>query len=318
MHKVFIDTNIFLGLYESNNNNVGNIFADISKLKSTLVFSEQVYDEFLRNRDSILQKEIKSCQRNKVELHTTALISHLDNFKELIQLKRCFKDENNKLIESLETIQKNTFDDPVLQCFLTIYNDIQVQKFKRTEEIIQRARTRLLIGNPPIDKKKGTIGDQIIWETLLEKLTDDLIFVTEDNTYLEHKSFIENEYLRCTDKQVYITNKVSFALEKMGETPSQELKDFETLRVYKDFLKEDEVKDLLSHFAVEELEIIPNELYELFEQSEDDYDKFKELIGIDTEIEDRYRKPSHSIHSDYITIYRKYFNPLLSPYIEER
>lgn len=317
MHQVFIDTNIFLGLYETNNNNIDNIFADISKLKSTLVFSEQVYDEFLRNRDSILQKEIKSCEKNKVELHTTALINHLDHFNELNKLKKQYKDENKKLIESLKTIQSNTDDDPILKGFLSIYNDDQVKRFERTKEIIRKARTRLLIGNPPIDKKKGTIGDQIIWETLLEKVTDDLIFVTEDKTYSEHKSFIEREFLRGKDTKVHITDKVSFALCKIGEVPSQELKDFENSRAYNNFLNENEVKDLRSHFAIEGLEISNSELYELFKKSEDEYDEFMKLIGIDAGIEDRYRKSSHSIHSDYITLYRKYFNPNYSPYIEE-
>lgn len=227
MHKVFIDTNVFLDLYQTNKNNVSTIFADISKLKGTLVFSEQVYDEFLRNRDSTLQKAINLCNINKIELHTTALIRHLDEFKELDQLKNDFSYKNKELIKSLEKMQNDTSSDPILQSFLSIYNDTNVDKLKRTDEIIRKARIRSLIGNPPIEKKKGTIGDQVIWETLLENLTEDLIFVTGDKTYLHHKLFIESEFNDRTGKQIYITDKVSFALDKIGETPSKELIYFE-------------------------------------------------------------------------------------------
>lgn len=225
--RVFIDTNIFIGLYESNNNKIDKIFEDISKFKNMLVFPEQVYDEFLRNRDSILQNQINLSKKNKVEIHTTSLIRHLNEFTALSDLKKQFDDKNNELITALQKIKNNATEDPVLQGFLSIYNDEQVKKLPRTSEIIQKAHTRLLIGNPPIDKRKGTMGDQIIWETLIQNLKDDLIFVTEDQTYLEHKYFIENEYMTCTTKRIIITDKISTALKEIGEHPSFELISFE-------------------------------------------------------------------------------------------
>ena len=325
--KIFIDTNIFHGLYESNNHNVSKIFEDISKFKNKLVFSEQVYDEFLRNRDQILQQQINLCNSNRVELHTTALINHLDEYEGLLSLKKQFKKANIELIEKLKKIKNDTSEDPVLQHFLSIYSDKKVQIFPRTQEIIERANTRMLIGNPPIEKRKSTIGDQVIWETLLENLNDDLIFVTEDKTYSNHKLFIETEYFTRNGKKVKIIDKVSVALKLIGETPSQELIEFEKTQKYKDFIEEDEVKDLLDHFKIVEIEISNEKLYNIFKASNDDYYKFMELIGVTSEIEERYRKPyrsihpdytlSRSIHADYITLYRKYFNPLYSPYKED-
>lgn len=86
---------------------------------------------------------------------------------------------------------------------------------------------------------------------------------------------------------------------------------------YQDFIEEDDVQSLLAHFKIEGIEISSDNLYHTFEDSKDNYDKFKDIIGFSQEIESKYIKPSHSIHSDYITIYRKYFNPLFSPYYEE-
>ena len=63
MCKVFIDTNVFLGLYQTNKNNLENIFEDISKLKSSIVFVDQVSDEFLRNRDKVLTRQIQNVSK---------------------------------------------------------------------------------------------------------------------------------------------------------------------------------------------------------------------------------------------------------------
>jgi hypothetical protein len=80
--KVFIDTNLFLGLYESNENRVGKIFEDLFNIKEHIIFVDQVFDEFLRNRDKLLEKQINSSQsaNNIPQVHTTALIKSLDEY----------------------------------------------------------------------------------------------------------------------------------------------------------------------------------------------------------------------------------------------
>lgn len=318
MCKVFIDTNVFLGLYQENKDNMEKIFEDITKIKNSVVFVDQVYDEFIRNRDTILSKQINNVRDKKVpKLHVTSLIRSLDEFLELKEANDVFAEKHKNLITKITKIKDDLDEDIVYTKFCELYNDLSLTKYERTNTIIDCAYKRMLIGNPPIDSVKNTIGDQIIWETLISNLEDDLIFITFDGTYKNHITFLKDEYRRKVCKELIITDKVSVALNEIGVTPSKELIEFEDSRGYINFLKEDEVKDLLSHFAVEGLEISPSVLYDLFEKSNDDYYEFKELIGITTEIEDSYRKPSHSIHSDYITIYRKYFNPDFSPYIKE-
>ncbi|MBN1637619.1 MAG: DUF4935 domain-containing protein [Ignavibacteriales bacterium] len=66
MCKVFIDTNVFLSLYQTNQNDLEKIFEDISKLKPSLVLVDQVSDEFLRNRDKIFFDQIKNVSKNKI------------------------------------------------------------------------------------------------------------------------------------------------------------------------------------------------------------------------------------------------------------
>jgi len=63
MPKIFIDTNIFLGLYESNFNSL-KIFKDIRQIEDNLVIPDQVYSEFVRNRDLILLRLINQVNSN--------------------------------------------------------------------------------------------------------------------------------------------------------------------------------------------------------------------------------------------------------------
>lgn len=228
MCKVFIDTNIFLRLYQTNQENLNNIFEDILKLKTSLVFVDQVSDEFLRNRDKIFSKLIKNVDEKKVpKPHVTSFIRALDEFSELLEARNTLNTKHKNLIEKLKKIKDDLDADAVYTKFYELYNDSAITIYERTDDIIYKAHKRMLIGNPPIDPKKNTIGDQIIWETLISNLEDDLIFITSDNTYENHISFLKNEYKNRVKKELIITNKVSFALSKIEVKPSHELIYFE-------------------------------------------------------------------------------------------
>lgn len=228
MCKIFIDTNVFLGLYQENKNNLDKIFDEISKLKLSIVFVDQIFDEFLRNRDKVLTKQIRDVgKKNIPKLHVTSLIKSLDEFSELKKSSDEFNEKHSNLIKKLTEIKDNLNEDIVYTKFYELYTDPTITIYERTDDIIDKAHKRLLIGNPPIDKEKNTIGDQIIWETLISNLEDDLIFITYDHTYKDHISFLKNEYTKRVDKELSITEKVSDALMKIGETPSKELINLE-------------------------------------------------------------------------------------------
>lgn len=81
---------MFLGLYESNKDTI-EIFKDIEKLESKLVFSRQVYDEFLRNRDRILRKLRHDIETvNKIGMHSTSLIKSATEYEQLKKNKNRF------------------------------------------------------------------------------------------------------------------------------------------------------------------------------------------------------------------------------------
>ena len=227
MTKILIDTNIFLGLYESNNDPITIFDEDISQLRSDLIFTDQIYDEFLRNRDKELEKLIALCKSNKCILKSSSIIRSLSEFSKLIDIKNNFKDTNDLLIEKLQDIKDDIDTDTVFQSFLKLYNHSDVIKYEKSEEIIKGAHKRKLLGNPPMGNKQNTIGDEVIWETILANLKDDFIIVTRDRTYINHISFLRTEYYSITNKDLYIFENISDALKHLGKEGSNELNKFE-------------------------------------------------------------------------------------------
>lgn len=227
MTKIFIDTNIFLGFYETNNNPITIFDKDISKLKSNLILTDQVYDEFIRNRDKQLVNLIHTSKKNKCTINTSSIIRSLAEFKDLDKMKDDFVYTNKLLTMKLQEMKDDTNKDPIYKSFLELYNDHNVTKYKRSNEIIKSAHERKLLGNPPVGYTQYTIGDEVNWETLLSNLKDDLYIISFDKTYEQHATFLKNEFKSKTGKELIIHDSISSVLKIIGQEPSEELNKFE-------------------------------------------------------------------------------------------
>ena len=225
MTKIFIDTNIFLDFYRSNINTVKIFNVDIFKLKSSLILTDQIHDEFIRNRDKQLQLLIDDCKTNKMNYSSYSLIRSLDEFSDLDKIKTDFIRANDRLIKKLQEMKEDLHKDPIFVSFSKLYNDSEVIKYTRNEDIIRGAQYRKLIGNPPKPKdlKDNSIGDEINWEIILSKLKEDVIIISRDETYEDHITFLKNEFNSRTGKELFINENISFALKKMGEISSSQL-----------------------------------------------------------------------------------------------
>jgi rRNA-processing protein FCF1 len=226
--KMFIDTNFFLNLYESKNEaQIEKIYEDILKIKMKIVLTDQVYDEFLRNRDKKLNGLLTTIQENNsIKIFNSPLVSNLDEYKKLINLKKDFDKNKNNLIKKIKEMKENPEKDIVYQHFIKMFNDPHIIKFEKNKEIIKRAYKRKMLGNPPGNNKQGTMGDEVIWETLLENLNDNLVVISNDGTYELYNSFLKNEFKREVKKEFRITNSLAIEIDKIG-TSTKELKEFE-------------------------------------------------------------------------------------------
>jgi len=68
--------------------------------------------------------------------------------------------------------------------------------------------------------RKDTVGDELIWEMILDRVHDDLILVSRDTTYRNHVTFLTREYREGTGCRLGIEGNISVALQQMGVEPS--------------------------------------------------------------------------------------------------
>jgi len=218
--KVLIDTNIFLSLYTSHQEKIA-IFDDLKKIESHLFFPEQIVDEFYRNRDSQLSSLTSNMKGQNFRLTTSS--SFIREFPEFEDLNTQCED-----CEKIKTeIIKKLNIDPILQKFKELSESQNITSIKVTEDIINRAHNRYLRGNPPKSNKSDAIADEIIWELILSNISDDLLIVTGDQTYSDHKTFLKREFSIITGKELSITNKLADAIKIIGQIPSKATEDFD-------------------------------------------------------------------------------------------
>lgn len=228
MTCICIDTNLFLGLYGADED-PGEILADIWALRERLVFPDIIFDEFFRNRSKILDRFAEDLRRR--EIAEVLLPSVIQNNLNVATLQRAGEDYNRVLWTLYEDIQKVITDpaaDPIARAFRGLTRDPAVRVFRWTEGLVARAHCRKLLGNPPKSPSTDTIGDEVIWETLLANLKEDLIFVTLDRTYHYHIAYLTEEYREKTGGALVITDRVSDPLKLIGREPSPALIRFES------------------------------------------------------------------------------------------
>ncbi len=227
MTAVCIDTNLFLEFYGSKED-LWEIFPDIGTLTDYLVFPDIIFDEFLRNRSKVLDRVADDMRRREDD--EVRLPSVFWGNPNAAALQRAGEEYNRVagfLYDDIRKMIAEPSADPVVRAFTDLSRDPGVRVLRRTEELIARAHNRKLLGNPPKSTGTDTIGDELIWETLLANLSEDLIFVTRDRTYRNHAAYLVQEYRERTGGCLTVTDRISEALKLVERPPSPALIRFE-------------------------------------------------------------------------------------------
>jgi predicted nucleic acid-binding protein len=227
MTAVCIDTNLFLELYEADGD-PEEIALDLGALAEHLVFPDIIIDEFLRNRSRLLGRiadDVRRRERDEVRL--PGIIRRNPNAALLQRAGEEYNRAAGTLYDDLQRMIVEPSVDPVARAFTTLSGTPPVRVFRRTEDLITRAHRRKLLGSPPKSPGADTIGDELIWETLLTNLTEDLLFVTHDRTYRHHTAYLVQEYRERTGSALTIIDRISGALSLVGRSPSPALVRFE-------------------------------------------------------------------------------------------
>jgi hypothetical protein len=222
MAKIYVDTTRLIDFYRTVDDRIVQL-DELQKFKDSLVLTEQTITEFRRNRANSLN-QLSDQLKRKIEQAPAAAIIQRFAQKELTDLHQKYQKKGEEVLNYLKQLIEDEKKDPIAQIVLALSRDPAVTNLKLTEEAIENAHRRKLLGNPPSSPDKITIGDEVIWELLLAKLREDLIVVTGDGTYQENLPLLRDEYEQKTkSKLLLVTKRLSEAVERIGKEPTQEL-----------------------------------------------------------------------------------------------
>lgn len=204
--KIFIDTNIFLGLYNSNNaGNVKAFMQSLFKNKSILVTTEQSFNEYLRNRTSVINELKKDFTASTANIYTSSFISSLDEYGGYSECAKELKERRKKITDRIDEILSDSNQDYIYNSFIKLWKNNNT--IATNDEFIKLATKRKILGNPPGGDKYSSC-DEVIWESLVNTLNYNLIIVSRDRTYSRNTEYLQYEYNKKIAKELRICDTV--------------------------------------------------------------------------------------------------------------
>lgn len=246
--QLFIDTNILLSFYSLNQEDL----SELSKLSDliaqqhiTLLLTDQIIDEFNRNREQRIDGAIKSLRTQTFNSQFPQLCEdypEIDLVREAIKhYEQAHIALNTRIISDIKS--KNLKADRIIQSFFSLG-----KKLSANHQILDRARCRMAVGNPP--GKNNSLGDAINWECLLAEIPAgiDLFFVTGDKDYCsalnedEFSDFLQTEWYNQKQTHIHFYKRLSsFCKEQFPEIALASIRD-------KEFL----IRDLVNSQSIED------------------------------------------------------------------
>jgi hypothetical protein len=196
MITLFVDTNVLLSFYHLTSEDLEElrkliVLIDSNQIK--LVLTQQVKDEFKRNRAAKVADALKKLGELKLAGSFPAFVKDYDPYRELrVLLNKAGK----KHAELIEVVTKNAKAGSLKADALIddLFNKADVIDI--SEPLYLSALERVRRGNPP--GKEGSLGDAINWECLLANIDvgREIHLVSEDKDYKSQLSTEElNEFL---------------------------------------------------------------------------------------------------------------------------
>jgi hypothetical protein len=200
---ILIDANVYLRFYDSSGSKFRALLKTLVELKENIFITEQICSEVQRNKLSAAMNSF-SANYKSLGIRKTSLPEHLDNNVDerlkqwndsrnnIIKEEEILKKEYSQIVsKTLESIMESK--DNVSKELATIFSLAQ----SASKDEFASARLRKELGNPP-GKSDDPLGDQLTWEQLLTKYSDQEIWlITTDHDYLTEysgKSYL-NPYL---------------------------------------------------------------------------------------------------------------------------
>jgi hypothetical protein len=165
MIHAFIDTNVYLTFFsftEEDLEELRKLQAAIRTGALKLWTTPQVADELRRNRETKVAESLNALRQLRPSQAMPQMARNLPDFAEFVDAKRAFEQTVNTLHTQLsdQFTEGTLAADSVLGELLEAAESVEID-----DEIIEAARRRVEVGNPP--GKKGSLGDALNWEAML-------------------------------------------------------------------------------------------------------------------------------------------------------
>jgi predicted nucleic acid-binding protein len=249
--QLFIDTNILLSFYSLNQDDLSElnkIIDAIEQQQITLLLTDQIINEFYRNREQRIDGAIKSF---RTQTFNTQFPQLCEDYPEIDTLREALK-RHEQAHAALATrilvdIKAKTLKaDRIIQSLFSLG-----KKLSPDITTVERAKLRMSVGNPP--GKNNSLGDAINWESLLKETStgEDLYFITGDKDYCsalnddEFSDFLLTEWDAQKQTKIYFYKRLSsFCKEQFPEITLATARD-------KDFL----IRDLVNSQSIANTQI---------------------------------------------------------------
>jgi hypothetical protein len=227
MAKIFIDANIFLGLWSSSNGRISSeLLSSLIDLKSHIIITKQILDEINRNKLSVFLANAPAPLVNfPVEIPThhsdgedlSAINASLKSIKEdfnavVAELKRINEKPSVEISENRDHTSKML--KPIFSSAIT-----------PTHQQLEAARSRREHGNPP-GKRTDPLGDQLSWQQFLDAALGEtsVWIVTRDKDYFQIinkrlflNPFLYNELNERGIKDIFVFDNLAGAIKSIKE-----------------------------------------------------------------------------------------------------
>jgi predicted nucleic acid-binding protein len=244
--QLFIDTNILLSFYSLNQEDLDELNKIIQAIESkqiTLLLTDQIVNEFDRNREQRIEGAIKSFRAQTFNPQFPQLC---EDYPEVDVLRESLKHHEQAHAALVDRIlidikAKTLKADLVVRSLFNL-----AKRLTPHPHIIDLAKLRMSVGNPP--GKNNSLGDAINWECLLDETPEgeDLYFITGDKDYAsalnddDFSDFLLGEWYNRKQTQIYFYKRLStFCKEQFPEITLASARD-------KDFL----IRDLVNSQSI--------------------------------------------------------------------
>lgn len=237
---IFVDTNILLDFYRLSGDSAERQLKALERHKDSLILTEQLRMEFLKNRQKVIFDTIKHLKKPD-KITFPLFLSDYQPSKMVGSSLKAAESNFQKVQKKIDDIlAKPSIYDNVYKLIMKLFN----HKSKYTLDIEDKirftirnsAKKRFILGYPPRKSTDTSIGDAVNWEWIVHCAVScpdkrDIMQISRDNDYGTTKgndSYL-NDWLIKEFKQrvsrrrnISLTSKLTTALKLLNEQVTKE------------------------------------------------------------------------------------------------